>query len=45
VVLIARGNDLIVPGGGAILEPDDALLALADAEALAQVQDQIDATG
>jgi Trk K+ transport system NAD-binding subunit len=45
VVLIARGNDLIVPGGGTILEPDDVPLALADTDALAQVQDQIDATG
>jgi cell volume regulation protein A len=43
VVLIARGNEYLVPSGGTTLAAGDTLLVLAERETLAQVKAQIDA--
>jgi cell volume regulation protein A len=43
VVLIARGNEYLVPGGGTALAAGDTLLALADGEAFARVQARVGA--
>jgi cell volume regulation protein A len=38
IVLIARGNEFIVPKGGTVIEPGDRLLVLADKEDLAETR-------
>lgn len=45
VVLIARGNEYLVPGGGTVLAAGDTLLVLTDEEALARVKAQFGAVG
>jgi cell volume regulation protein A len=46
VVLIARGNEYLVPSGGTTLAAGDSLLVLADEEAFSRVKAQIEtATG
>ncbi len=45
VVLIARGNEYLVPAGGTTLAASDALLILADEAAFARVKDQVEPAG
>jgi cell volume regulation protein A len=45
VVLIARGNEYLVPGGGTTLAAGDTLLVLTDEEALAGIKAQLSAVG
>lgn len=40
VVLIARQNEFLMPGGGTVIEPGDTLLALADTQTFEQVCQQ-----
>ena len=41
IVLVARGGEYVVPGGGTILQAGDTLLVLAEAAVLRQVQAQL----
>jgi cell volume regulation protein A len=45
VVLVARGNEYLVPGGGTTLEEGDALLLLADEEAFSRVKARVEGDG
>jgi cell volume regulation protein A len=45
VVLIARGNEYLVPGGGTALAAGDTLLVLADGDAFSRVEAQVGAAG
>jgi cell volume regulation protein A len=45
VVLIARGNEYLIPGGGTTLVAGDSLLVLADEEAFSQVKAKVGTTG
>lgn len=45
VVLIARGDEYLVPGGGTMLAAGDTLLVLTDEEAFARVKAQLGAAG
>ncbi len=45
VVLIARGDEYLVPSGGTILGPGDTLLVLADAETFARVETLVIGSG
>lgn len=45
IVLIGRGNEFFVPGGGTVIEPGDRLLLLADRDALATVRSLVEAEG
>jgi cell volume regulation protein A len=45
VVLIARGNEYLVPSGGTTLAAGDSLLVLADGEAFSRVKAQVGAAG
>lgn len=45
VVLIARGNEYLVPSGGTTLAAGDTLLVLADGEVFSRVRAQVGATG
>lgn len=40
IILIARGNDLLTPSGGIILQAGDTLLSLSDQESLDQIREQ-----
>ena len=41
IMLIARGNEFVLPSGGTVLEAGDVLLALTDAESSEIVREQI----
>ena len=42
IVLVARGNEFLVPSGGTVLQAGDTLLALFDEESLRTVRSQVD---
>ena len=44
VVLIARGDDHVIPRGGTVIEAGDTLMVLADEEALNQVRTMVGAS-
>jgi cell volume regulation protein A len=45
IVLVARGNEYLLPSGGTTLAAGDTLLVLTDEEALSRVKDQVRALG